>query len=472
MAVRRLMCVVLCVVLAFSILPLGGACAEETAEATEDITNYALVTKYSGIPWCDQLFDGNTFQANSVYDQAYLTLEHPEGIGSIYLIFDLEYDTFTVTNNGTGETALCGGTKILHQFVDLAEAFGEAPTSVTISFHSGNTRINEISVFTPGEVPDSVQKWDLPKEGETDLILFSAHSDDEQLFFAGLLPYYAGERDYEVLVVTLTDHRRLSAQRCHELLDGLWAVGVTTYPVIGSFWDIYTTSMEDAYEGHRYVQESEEELLGFVVEQLRRYRPLVAVGHDLLGGEYGHGQHMMYADLLCRAVEIAADPTQYPDLAEQYGVWDVPKTYLHLWPKDEIVMDWDQPLERFGGMTAYQVSRDLGFPCHKSQYADFAWYFEGSEDAAGVPAYNPCNYGLYRTTVGQDVEKKDFFENLTPYSEQAREETPQPPEETPTSQMQPEEAEPAETAPVQEEKIFLKILKKVLAFLERLCYYI
>jgi LmbE family N-acetylglucosaminyl deacetylase len=44
-------------------------------------------------------------------------------------------------------------------------------------------------------------------EGGADLVLFSAHGDDEHLFFAGLLPTYAEERGYRVQVVYLTDHR-------------------------------------------------------------------------------------------------------------------------------------------------------------------------------------------------------------------------------------------------------------------------
>ena len=26
--------------------------------------------------------------------------------------------------------------------------------------------------------------------------------------------------------------------------------------------------------------------------------------------------------------------------------------------------------------------------------------------------YSPCKYGLFRSTVGEDVEKNEFFENL------------------------------------------------------------
>lgn len=83
---------------------------------------------------------------------------------------------------------------------------------------------------------------------------------------------------------------------------------------------------------------------------------------------------MVYADLLMEAVEISGDPQYSPELAQTYGAWDVPKTYLHLYPENPILMDWDQPLASFWGMTAFQVSKDIGFACHQSQYNDFAWY--------------------------------------------------------------------------------------------------
>ena len=166
---------------------------------------------------------------------------------------------------------------------------------------------------------------------------------------------------------------------------------------------------------------TEEELVGFVVENLRRFKPLVAVGHDL-GGEYGHGQHMLYADMLIKAVEITDDPEQYPDSAQQYGTWDVPKTYLHLYTKNEIRMDWDQPLESFDGMTAYRVSKDLGFAAHVSQQLNFGWFIKGKDTAASINYCSPCRYGLYRSTVGADVEKTDMFENLTTYGQKKAEE--------------------------------------------------
>ena len=216
----------------------------------------------------------------------------------------------------------------------------------------------------------------------------------------------------------MTDHRQREPHRFHEMLDGLWSVGVTAYPVAGDCpdflkkHDMAGTYAELAARGY-----PREELLGFVVENLRRFKPLVAVGHDV-NGEYGHGMHMVYADLLMEAVTVAADASFYPESAEKYGLWDTPKTYLHLYEENGIVMDWDQPLSRFDGMTAFEVTQKLGYPCHKSQYSDFAWYHSSAKTARDVARYNPCYYGLFRSTVGEDVQKNDFFENVNTYAEQ------------------------------------------------------
>lgn len=418
MRLRRLLCLLLCLCVLESIVPLAGSCEEETGEA-RNISRVSRVTARHGFTELSVLFDHNLVIPLDSPDHSWLTLSYPEGIGSVYLIFHYEYGAYSVTNNDTGQTVEVGQNGFLHDFVDLEKLFGIAPASVTISFDNGAVRLNELFIFTTGQVPDYVQRWELPAEGKTDLLLFSAHGDDEQLFLGGILPYYAGELGYNVQVVYLTNHRNNLSERCHEMLDGLYACGVTLYPVFGPFNDKKSTSLEDAYEYMRSKGVSSEELLGFVVEQLRRFKPMVAVTHDI-NGEYGHGQHMLFADLLMKACQISRDPLEYPELAEQYGVWDVPKTYLHLYPENEIVLDWDVPLSRFNGMTAYEVTRDLGFPCHKTQYSSYLWYFTQGTCAKDIKKYSPCYYGLYRSTVGPDIQKDDFFENINAHTRAQR----------------------------------------------------
>ena len=405
---RHMLTALLCALL-LSALTVAAS-AEETPQARE-LTSKRLLTGHYAALNTGRLFDTGEYSSCILRRGGWLTFGAEEPMGSLYLIFNTQYGPYTVTNNDTGESITAGEDGYLHDFLDLKALFGSSVQSVTLTFDNPETKLNEVRAFTEGRVPSDVQIWQSPRDGETDLVLFSTHGDDEQLFFAGLLPYYAKERGYQVQVVYLTNHRNQTYRRAHEMLNGLWAVGVDTYPVFGTFYDLMSSSRELAMRNFRSQGVTEEDLLGFVVENLRRFRPMVAVGHDL-EGEYGHGQHMVYADMLIRAVEITNDPQQFPESAEQYGVWDVPKTYLHLYPRNQIYLDWDQPLESFGGMTAFEVTKKLGYPCHKSQYWDFAWYLAYKNSAGEITEYSPCEYGLYRSTVGEDVLKNDIFENV------------------------------------------------------------
>lgn len=412
--------------LIFSLLLPLYAAADEAEDPisqdpglAEDISGYDIITAHSGFTNMWKFFDEVDSEGHYSNGNASLTLTYEAGLGSLYICFGKEYGAYTVTDNATGESRTCGQSMYIHEFIDLVALFGEAPTSVTLNFDNGSVAIYELYIFTEGTTPDFVQKWQDPMDGKTDLVLFSTHADDEQIFFAGILPYYAGELGYQVQVVYLTDHRNQTDVRIHEALNGLWAVGITAYPVFGEYNDFLQPTMEMAYYSFDILGWPREEMLGWVVEQLRRFKPLVAIGHDF-AGEYGHGQHMVYADLLAEAITLSMDETQYPESAQTYGAWDVPKTYFHLYEENPIVMDWDQPLERFGGMTAFEVTRDLGYTCHKSQYWDFFKYISYYSCAANVEQYSPREYGLYRTTVGPDEEKNDFFEHLTTYAEAER----------------------------------------------------
>lgn len=423
---------------------LAALCMAASAQAAEDtllaqdISSRETVADHQGFGALSGLFDKKEQTPGLYLKDSWLTLSHADGIGSVYLILDAEYGSIHMRDNDTGREVTVDTQNMVHLFVDLTQWFGDAPQSVTLSFPDGDVPLNELYIFTPGQVPDWVQIWQEPLEANADLLLFSAHGDDEQLFFAGLLPYYAGELGYRVQVAYLTNHRGRMPFRMHEMLNGLWAVGVRAYPVFGSFPDFLSKSLASAYEGYRAAGVEEEDVLAFVVEQLRRFCPLVAVTHDV-NGEYGHGMHMMYADCLMKASALSKDAGAFPESAKKYGTWDTPKIYLHMYGENPIRMDWDKPLSHFDGKTAFEVSRDLGFACHVSQYQDFIWYYTGVEKASEVPEYNPCDYGLYYSLVGTDTWKTDMFEHLVTRAELEQYPVPEAPA--------PEAAEAIQTEP-------------------------
>ena len=104
--------------------------------------------------------------------------------------------------------------------------------------------VSEIRVFTQGRLPDWVQGW-RRMEGDADLMLLSAHPDDELLWFGGALPTYAGERKKKVIVAYMAN---TAAVRKSELLDGLWLCGVRDYPVMGEFRNGFSLSRSEMYK--------------------------------------------------------------------------------------------------------------------------------------------------------------------------------------------------------------------------------
>lgn len=379
------------------------------------------------------LYDGNRKTYSQCEGEGSATVSNSEGIYSLYIEFDRRPKEWTLTNPDTGESVTCGKNSFLHEFVDVAALFEKAPTELVLTYAS-ETVVADIYAFSEGEVPEWVQIWQPPCE-EADLLLLSSHSDDEQLFFAGVLPYYAGERGVKVQVAYVVQHFEANGaknhERPHEQLDGLWTVGVRNYPVMSDFPDLYAESKDrdTAFQQASAVYESVgityDDFVSYITACIRRFKPLVVVSHDL-DGEYGHGTHVLASAALTEAITYAADETRYPDSAVAYGTWEIEKLYLHLYEEKQIQMNFDVPLEAFNGKTAFEVSRD-GFNCHKSQH--WTWFYKwmyGTEEkpvkqACDIKKYSPCLYGLYSSKVGDDLTGGDFLEHVMTYEEREQE---------------------------------------------------
>lgn len=372
-----------------------------------------------------KIVDGDTATYSKTSKETSVTVAREDGIGFLYLIFDRVPQPWTVTEDSSGWTKACGTYGFLHEYVEVEGA----PKELILTFPEG-TVIADIYVFSQGKIPDWVQTWEPPCE-KADLLLVSSHSDDEQLFFAGVLPYYAGELGYEVQVAYVVQHFAVGKSqnhvRPHEQLNGLWTVGVRHYPVMSEFPDLYAESKDreiafnqalDVFGKYGYTYD---DFVAYMVENFRRFKPLVVVSHDL-NGEYGHGTHVLCSSAITDAIEVAKEENAFPDSAEKYGTWGVEKVYLHLYQENQIVMDWDVPLEQFEEKSAFEVTRD-GFDCHKSQH--WTWFYKwiyGKEGkpihkASDIKKYSPCKYGLYYTSVGLDEVGGDFFEHVDTYEE-------------------------------------------------------
>ncbi|MGM9680470.1 MAG: hypothetical protein ACI3XR_03085 [Eubacteriales bacterium] len=167
------------------------------------------------------------------------------------------------------------------------------------------------------------------------------------------------------------------------------------------------------------------------MREIRIRRPEVIVTHDEAGENY-HNSHKVTAKALEEAVVKAADPAYDPESAVQYGVWQVSKLYSHLYGKNQITLDYHQPLESFGGRTAYEVAT-AAYAHHESQQ-DFYQLTWSAIQPGGK--YDNSLFGCVFSTVGYD--QVDLFYGTSVY----RGDSDQPPAQTTTEQP------PTTTVPV------------------------
>ena len=140
-----------------------------------------------------------------------------------------------------------------------------------------------------------------------------------------------------------------------------------------------------------------------VTSAIRRYKPEVIVTQDV-NGEYGHGAHRACADAVMVCNSYAADSMRWPDSVQAYGIWQAKKVYIHLYKENQIHMDWNRRLQAYSGRTAIDVATEA-LECHVSQTAR-GWTMSKAD------GHDNALFGLYYTSVGQDVAKNDFMEHI------------------------------------------------------------
>ena len=367
----------------------------------EDITMACALNGYTGDQHPTNMRDGayKTYWESSLQEGVHaLRITAPKGkvIGGLLIrwkSWPLALTAQVQVNNQWLDIAQCDG-DFMAQYFELT---GVRDLRIISRDDGGRTKleISEITVLTPGKVPEDIPVFRKAPE-KVDMLLVATHPDDEVLWFGGLLATYAGEQGKDVLVACGAHnnfYRRL------ELCDCLWAMGVDIYPHFLRYTDSTASSPMDileAWGGHRKVQ-------GDLVALYRQYKPDVLV-LQAMNGESGHPAHRALSQVGREAVGLAASATEFSQ-SLGYGAWDVPKVYVHLWEENQITMDWHVPLSRFGGLDGMQVAA-IGFDKHISQRDKSQYSIHDGGDT-------DCSlFGLYHTTVGKDVEKNDLFENI------------------------------------------------------------
>lgn len=393
--------------LAFLLMLLFTASA--LAQEAPDLTLISDITVSAKAFTKERLHDRNWDTAFLGEDNSKtITIKSPQAIHGLYICFAEEPRAWVIEQkiDGAWQALSQPRSHVLHQYIPLNGA-----KELRIKPEGGSRKwfgVKELFLLGEGELPAYIQQWQQP-DGKADLMVFFAHPDDESLFFGGTLPTYAGERGLDVVAATISYS---TPTRRSELLNALWVMGVKNYPVFGPFHDKHSLKLTTAYKTF-----NEQKVKRYVVELFRQYKPEVVVTHDTKG-EYGHGMHMMVADASLYAFDLAANESKYPDSLKASGAWQVKKLYLHLYPENQITMDWDQPLHAFSGRTGFEMAQE-GYRQHQTQQRLDQFKVEPRDSQ-----YSSYLFGLAKTTVGPDTLKNDFLENITTNTFLVEEEQP------------------------------------------------
>lgn len=325
--------ILLSIVLGIALLILipSNVYASDITKSTNILINEKTINK--------NVIDGKESTYAAINKDATITIRAEEDIYGLYIVY--EYSSKTGTLSSNGKTTNIGQNNFLHEYINV-ELLGVSKELLLT--YNEDVKIAGIYVLNGGELPDFVEVWE-PSCEVADLLLFSTHSDDEQLFFLGLLPTYVARGAY-VQVVYFANHND-APNRLHEQLHGLYTVGIRNYPVMGLIPDAYSTTLQGAISNLKTAGLTQDDALKFQVEMIRKFKPQVVVGHDEKG-EYSHGQHILNTYLLKQAIYNANDSTFDETSYNKYGNWQISKLYLHLYEKNQIIMDYDIPIEYFG----------------------------------------------------------------------------------------------------------------------------
>jgi LmbE family N-acetylglucosaminyl deacetylase len=378
-----------------------SALASGEVKSAPELTAECKFSSSSNEDTLDKLHDGkhSTAWTSDKPDGQYIQVTLPEktSAAGVYIQWNTIPEEWTLLESSGGSVWNIVDLHDNESFINAYIPLGSETTKIRIESDSYKWKLSiaEVRVFGQGTLPGDVQVWQ-PSPNKADLMVVPAHPDDEMIYFGGTLPYYAGQLGKHTIVVYMTSSPII---RKFEALDGLWKVGVHEYPVFLPLANEYTSTVKDAelaWDGLDHTVE-------LLAEQMRRFKPDVVVTHDL-DGEYGHGAHKLTALAVEKAVDITNNPDKYTKSAEEYGVWQVKKCYLHLFSKKKIEMDWNEPLSVFNAETALDMAKD-GYALHVSQH----FRDRPIEDSG---EYNNAQYGLYWSSVGPDTKGGDFFENI------------------------------------------------------------
>lgn len=333
------------------------------------------------------------WQPASDTDALTITLPESPQAGVICLTWSAGVRNYTLEcYDRAGELVETIEANYSYDMYSTSHSLSENLGKLVLTTNNLTTSVAEVRLYEADKVSSLVPRWSESNK-KADLMVISAHEGDELLFFGGLIPYAVGAgKNVEAVFLSTAGRDRLE-----ESLEAMWSAGLVNAPVYLGFEEKDVRKYEDA------VNEWDlETAVTALVERIRATQPDVIVTHNV-NGEDDDNQHTYTATLVRRAVLLAADPASYPESYAKYGAWEVKKLYVHQYEANTVRLDYDQPLEAFGSLSANQVA-ELAFGRYASlsrrSLSNYNEKFEAN------------SYGLIASTVGEDSAKNDLFEHI------------------------------------------------------------
>jgi mycothiol S-conjugate amidase len=262
----------------------------------------------------------------------------------------------------------------------------------------------------------------------TSLLAFHAHPDDESSKGAATVARYADAGVRCVLVCATGGEAGdilnpamdrpevvadLPAVRRAELEAAARIIGYAEVVELG-YRDSGMPDTPDNGHGDAFVNAPFDEVLGRMVEIVRRIRPEVVLGYDD-HSRYPHPDHLRVHDVSLALVDAAADGDQFPEAG---APWRIPRLFAPVFTRKRAVALHDAMIAR--GEESPFASRldwfaDIGENSRPLWHVDVVGYVERGRDALRAHATQVDPNGFWfqvPTEVVEDVYPCEDFEAL------------------------------------------------------------
>ena len=212
----------------------GAAYADEAENITGSCTVKLCSKNFKAAKITDGLY--TSYWESDKTTHPWITVSSKDPIYGLYLCFQKMPEHYQVQREKSGgewETLYEGDTRFHHMYYPID---GYKHLRVYVPDKGKTTMgFNEIFAFGEGEIPDWVQQWK-PVPEKTEMLFLATHPDDDILFLGSVIAWYGIEKQRNITVAYLT---KSNTTRRSEALNGLWELGIRTYPVFGEFRDVY-----------------------------------------------------------------------------------------------------------------------------------------------------------------------------------------------------------------------------------------